>query len=226
MKIKEKQKAREMRKQGCSMNNISRTLGVSKASVSTWTRDIILTDDQTKALWDLNKNPNFRNANDTKSNNARQKRYQWQLEGKEKAKERDWLHSAGCMLYWAEGYKSNNKSCLSFANSDPYMLKFFINFIITCFDISIKDIKWKINCYTNNGFDVDEIKNYWINELGLSEDNLGKVQINKVSKSSKRKRNTLNYGTVYLVIYSTKIIQHIYGAIQEYGKFEREEYLG
>lgn len=226
MKNEEKQKAREMRKQGHSMNDISKTLGVSKGSVSLWTKDINLTDKQVKVLWDFNRNPNFKNANDIKSKNAREKRHQFQLEGRKKAKEKDWLHSAGCMLYWAEGWKSNNRNTIKFSNSDIYMLKLFIKFLNVCFDIPTDSIKWKINCYTNNGFNVDEIKSYWINELGLSEDNLGKVQINKVSKSSKRKRNTLNYGTVHLVINSTKIIQHIYGAIQEYGQFKREEYLG
>ena len=221
MKVEEKQKSREMRKQGYSINKISKILEVSKGSVSVWTRDILLTDEQIKSLKHFS-----REENHTQSESARKKRYQWQIEGREKAKEKNWLHSVGCMLYWAEGAKLNNKNSVNFVNSDPQMLKLYIKFLNKCFDISNDNIKWTINCYTNNGINIDEIKKYWIDELKLNENNLGKIQINKISKNSKRKRNTLKYGTVKLIINNTKIIQHIYGAIQEYGKFERKEYLG
>jgi hypothetical protein len=40
------------------------------------------------------------------------------------------------------------------------------------------------------------------------------------------KRNTLPFGTATLSVSSTRIVQSIYGAIQEYGGFERPEWLG
>ena len=42
MKIEEKNKAIDMRKKGFSMGEISNTLGVSKASISIWVRDVKL----------------------------------------------------------------------------------------------------------------------------------------------------------------------------------------
>jgi transposase len=45
-KTKEKQKAVILRKRGKSINEIAHTLGVSKSSVSTWCRDVILTESQ------------------------------------------------------------------------------------------------------------------------------------------------------------------------------------
>ena len=50
MKEIEKIKARELRGQGLSMNEIVRTLGVAKSSVSFWVRDIELTVAQKKEL--------------------------------------------------------------------------------------------------------------------------------------------------------------------------------
>jgi hypothetical protein len=51
--------------------------------------------------------------------------------------------------------------------------------------------------------------------------------VNVYSKHSKKKRqNKLPYGTVRLVVHSTAMVQSIYGAIQEYGGFERPEWLG
>jgi hypothetical protein len=37
--------------------------------------------------------------------------------------------------------------------------------------------------------------------------------------------NRLPYGTCRLSVHSTAIVQHIYGAIQEYAGFDRPEWL-
>src|SRR3989338_9542741 len=50
MKIVEKENARIMRKQGKSINQIIQETGYSKASVSFWVRDIVLTKAQTIGL--------------------------------------------------------------------------------------------------------------------------------------------------------------------------------
>jgi hypothetical protein len=63
-------------------------------------------------------------------------------------------------------------------------------------------------------------------ELGLTRANLRKSTVNRYSKySQKKRRNKLPYGTGRLAVYDTRIAQHLYGAIQEYGGFEREEWL-
>ena len=50
--------------------------------------------------------------------------------------------------------------------------------------------------------------------------------MNSVSKASLHKRrNMLPYGTCWLTVCSTAIVQHLYGAIQEYGGFDRPEWL-
>src|SRR5437868_4690128 len=50
MKTQEKTEARELRKQGLSINDICRRLGVAKSSVSLWVRDIQLTEEQIERL--------------------------------------------------------------------------------------------------------------------------------------------------------------------------------
>ena len=50
MRVVEKQKARELRSQGYSINEIKTKLNLSKSSVSLWVRDIELTDGQKKLL--------------------------------------------------------------------------------------------------------------------------------------------------------------------------------
>ena len=46
MKVEEKNRAIGLRKQGKSMNEIVKEIGVSKASVSLWVRDVVLTKNQ------------------------------------------------------------------------------------------------------------------------------------------------------------------------------------
>ncbi|PIR46774.1 MAG: hypothetical protein COV07_02220 [Candidatus Vogelbacteria bacterium CG10_big_fil_rev_8_21_14_0_10_45_14] len=50
MKIKEKNKAIELRSKGMSLGEISRKLMVSKASVSVWVRNVKLTKEQRNGL--------------------------------------------------------------------------------------------------------------------------------------------------------------------------------
>ena len=50
--------------------------------------------------------------------------------------------------------------------------------------------------------------------------------MNVYSKYSKKaRRNKLPYGTCRLRVFDTSIVQGIYGAIQEYAGFDREEWL-
>ena len=63
--------------------------------------------------------------------------------------------------------------------------------------------------------------------MGLPPSCLRKSTVNVYSKHSKKKRkNRLPYGTVRVCVHSTRVIQSIYGSIQEYGGFERPEWLG
>ena len=50
MKIIEKERARALRKQGKSMNQIITETGFSKASVSAWVRDVVLTKMQRQKI--------------------------------------------------------------------------------------------------------------------------------------------------------------------------------
>jgi hypothetical protein len=41
----------------------------------------------------------------------------------------------------------------------------------------------------------------------------------------KKRRNKLPYGTCSLRVNDTRLVQGLYGAIQEYGGFDREEWV-
>jgi hypothetical protein len=51
--------------------------------------------------------------------------------------------------------------------------------------------------------------------------------VNRYSRSSKEKRvHRLPYGTCRVTLHRAAVVQSIFGAIQDYGGFERPEWLG
>jgi len=137
----------------------------------------------------------------------------------------DPIHMAGCMLYWAEGAKERNT--VTFANSDVAMVRFFVSFLQNCFGVGPSDFRLRLNVYTNNGLTLRQIEDHWLKELRLPRAVLRGHSLNSYpTSSSGKKRKKLPYGVCSITVAkSTRIIQHIHGAIQEYGGFEEPRWL-
>jgi hypothetical protein len=130
----------------------------------------------------------------------------------------------GCMLYWAEG--SRNRHAIEFVNSDPAMVVLFLRFLRTCFGVPDPKVRVTCNLFADHASRQSEIEEFWLDCLGLPRTCLRKSTVNRYSKHSKKKRrNKLPYGTCRLNVHDTRLVHEIRGAIQEYGGFEREEWL-
>jgi hypothetical protein len=136
----------------------------------------------------------------------------------------DPLHMAGCMLYWAEGEKRRNQ--VVFTNSDVAMVQFFMRFLREL-GVRPQDCRIRLNVYTNNGLPLKEIERHWLRALGLPASCLRGHSINHYpTSSSGRRRKKLPYGVCTLTVArSTELVQHIYGAIQEYAGFDEPRWL-
>jgi hypothetical protein len=155
---------------------------------------------------------------------ARAARKSYQAEGRALARERDGSYAAGCMLYWAEGDKQRNSVRLS--NADPEVLVFFAGFLRTHFGVRDEQMNVYCNLFADHVERQGEIERYWLERLGLPSSCLRKSMVNVYSKYTAKKRsNKLPYGTCKLAVHSTRILQTIYGSIQEYGGFERPAWL-
>jgi transposase-like protein len=223
VKTEERRIAREMRARGSSVKEIAGTLGVARSSASIWVRDIPLGPEQRAALI-------FRSrlgpivAGELKAARAREVRRGYQLEGQRLARERDSSYAAGCMLYWAEGAKQRNS--VQVVNSDPELIAFFADFLRDHFEVRSEQMTLSCNLFADHLARQREIEDYWLIRLGLPRECLRKSRVNVYSKYSKKKRtNKLPFGTASLRVHSTRIVQTIYGSIQEYGGFERPEWL-
>jgi hypothetical protein len=207
------------------MKEIARLVGVSLSSVSYWTRDIELSPEQCRLL--RSRNPSINGqlvaAHNRERGLVRRKRFQSM--GRAQARRRENLHVAGCMLYWAEG--SKGKNAIQFVNSDPAMVRYFVAFLKTCY--AVRDESFRIDCnlFADHLKRQREIEQFWLDTLELPVSCLRRSTVNVYSKYSQKKRkNRLPYGTVRVCVHSTELVQQIYGAIQEYGGFERPEWLG
>ena len=128
------------------------------------------------------------------------------------------------MLYWAEGSKSRNS--VKLANSDRDLVAFFCRFLRESLGVRDADIRLSLNVYLNNGLTIGEIERDWLAALGLPQSCLRKHTINsKPTSSSGRKRNKLPYGVATVRVHSTELVQHIYGALQEYAGFDNPDWL-
>jgi hypothetical protein len=203
------------------MKVIAATLGVSAGSVHLWTSDIAIA----RAHAARNLSRSRADFSDSWSQKNRDRRKSYQEEGRRKAREADPLHLAGCMLYWAEGAK--NRNSLTFGNSDREMVVFFAGFVRLFFDAPPNRFTFRLNVYTNNGLSVAEIEDHWLDALKLPRMCLrGHTLNHKPTSSSGMKPNKLPYGVGTIrVLRSTPIVQHIFGAIQEYGGFEEPRWL-
>ena len=208
------------------MKEIATLLGVSLSSVSYWVRDVPLTDSQRAVLrW---RNPavnGHRAGGQANCVKARLLRQAYQEEGRTLAQCDDPVHAAGCMLFWAEG--SRRRNSVVFTNSDPAMVRYFVAFLRSYF--APPDEAFRVNCnlFADHVERQHEIEQFWLQTLDLTATCLTKSTVNVYSKHSQKKRqNKLPYGTVRVCVHSTRVVQSLYGSIQEYARFDRPEWLG
>ena len=219
MKSIEKEKAIELRHAGMSVGNIAAEIGVSKSSVCLWVRNVPLTPEQLEKLYQANPVYNGQHKGGiVRQAKALAERIKFRQEGAEQAKKKEWLHSFGCALYWGEGAKS--RTTCKVTNSNSELLKTFIKFLNVYFPGQL--LKLTIQCYTGNGITVEQIEKYWSDTLGIT--NIGKTMVNQISRASlgKKPKNHLVYGTATVIVHNVKVVQHIYGALEEYGNFKSE----
>jgi Homeodomain-like domain len=221
----EREKARKLRHdEGMSIKEIAARLGVSASSVSRWTADIALAPGFAEALRERNPaNNGRRSGSRAQSASKRANRLMEQRRGRELARCPTRLHLAGCMLYWAEGSKGRNSVTLT--NSDPDLIRLFVRVLRECYDVAPERIALSVNCHLNNGLELADIEAWWLERLELPRASLRQASVNRVSRASRRRRNVLIHGTARVSVFSTAIVQSIYGAIQEYAAIQRPEWV-
>jgi transcriptional regulator with XRE-family HTH domain len=226
LKTRERLQARKLRaERGFSIKQIAKLLEVSTSSVSLWVRDIKLTEEQHAVLRQRSAIYDGQLLGRAVSSGRRRaERRAYQEDGRTLARRGDMRHAMGCMLYWAEG--ARNRNSVRFSNSDPEMIRTFVNFLRAYFPLADEHIRLTCHLFADHVERKREIEDFWLDVAQLPRSSLCQSIVNVYSKySAKKRRNKLPYGTCRVAVSRTSVVQSIYGAIQEYGGFERPAWL-
>ena len=155
-KVREQERARALRAEGWTMPEIAVELGVSRASVSAWTRDVPF----------VPRRPRPPRAGPNRLQQAKQREIDDLLaEGRHRIgrlSDRDLL-IAGTALYAGEGDKHDGG--VGFANTDPRMIRLFLQWLRAFFQPD--ESRLRVRLYLHEGLDVDAATEFWSTVTGI-----------------------------------------------------------
>jgi len=195
-KLEEKIKARNLRKQGLSYNEIRKKIPVSKSTLSLWCRDVVLTLEQLERLKGkkLQGAERGRFISAKKQQTARISRTK-KLMAKGRAEVGDLNRRdqfiAGIALYAADGSKRDGEC--NFANSNPLMIKFMMQWFRRF--LNLPEEKFRGAIWIHDNLDEKKARNYWSNLTGIPLGQFRKSYIAKNKINSKKiRKNKHQYG--------------------------------
>ncbi|PIR86509.1 hypothetical protein COU13_00525 [Candidatus Kaiserbacteria bacterium CG10_big_fil_rev_8_21_14_0_10_43_70] len=220
-----KAEATKLRLKGYSYKEIWDKLGVPKSTLSSWFKDLVLSQkaqDRLKVRHGIGTEALIK-RNKMQTHIARQQATKIQNEASGeigKLTNRD-LMLIGTALYWGEGYKKlivrdgkkRTWHKISFSNTDPKMIYVFVKFMTDVLHVQIDSIKVRMRLYEH--INEKEALDFWSKSIGLPKGNFQKTSY-AVSISSKRKLpyNRLPHGTLCVEISDTKKFHRILGMIE------------
>lgn len=121
------------------------------------------------------------------------------------------LWVAGVMLYWGEGYKSDKGKGIDFANSDPCMIKVFLNFLRRIYQID--ETRLRIYIYSYADQDTKKLIRFWssITKIPLSQ--FSKPYVRQDFRKDGRK---MKNGLIHVRYSDKKLLLELKRSIEEY----------
>ncbi len=210
MKHIEKKEARRLRKEGLSISDIYKKLGVAKGTVSVWVRDVSLSSTQ---LQELGARSHARGAIEKRRSsrlyNENQKRQLIIDHAKSdisNISERD-LFLIGLMLYWGEGGKKQRGS-VRLSNSDPNMIRVMMKFFRTI--CKVPEDKFRIHLHIHMHLDYKKAEKYWSQVTNIPLNQFYKTY-NAPNNGSQNKKDNLPNGTIQIYVCDTTLFLKIQG---------------
>ena len=204
---KRKPEAFALREKGLNYNDISRSLGVSKSTLSLW----FSKNEQFLAIRDKNIAKNRRESADrmVQTNLTRQASMVEKCKQTKKEAVLEFeehkanpLFYTSLALYWGEGDK-RSKYNVRIANIDPGLVKIFSLFLEKILKVDKTRIKAGLLIYPD--LDDNICQEYWSKNIGLDRANFYKTMVLPGGK----KRSKLNYGVCSLGISSGYLKQKL-----------------
>lgn len=223
-KPKEHQQALLLRKRGFSIGEIAKKTQVSKGTVSAWCRNIVLSQNQIEEIGRRSKHHAtaalLKSAEKRRQERIRvdQLIYKTVIQKIGTVTERD-VFMVGLGLYWGEGYKKGNQE-FGFTNSDPSMIKFYINWLATIFDISKTDLILRVSINIAHKNRIHTITTHWSKITGVPQCQFTKPSFIKTKTKKIYANATTHFGTLRVKVRrGTRNRKEVIKAIQFLGSY-------
>ncbi len=209
MKAAEREIARHLRQQGCSLNEILQQVDASESTLSLWVRDIQLTTEQIERLREKISNRAagrelFRQAMRARRD-ARWAQYQQEAVDEYQELSQDPQFMFGLALYIGEGHKCQH-GLVAVVNCEAGVIAKSLEFFER---IGVSKDKVTVTIHLHPGLCENEARKYWQQITGLPLTQFRKT-IWVVSRASARKKGHLQiYGTCRIAVHSTKLRQKL-----------------
>jgi hypothetical protein len=162
-KVEERERARALRADAWTLQDIASELGVSKGSVSLWVRDVPFTPDARRTS-------ERRAVARARGPNALQRRKEAEIDemnalglARLGTLSRQAFLAAGAALYAGDGSKTDRS--VRFANSDPRMIAFFCAWLREFFEID--EPRLRVHLYLHEGLDLGRAIRHWSRVTGI-----------------------------------------------------------
>ncbi len=206
-KLKDRERALELRKKEMSYSQIKKALKVSKSTLSYWLRDYPLSKERIRELRDCNE------QRIEKCRNTKRKKKKKRLE--EFCKEQKKLifplnkrefYLSGLFLYWGEGTKTS-EARISISNSNPAVISFFILWLDN--GLNIPKNRLKIHLHLYKDMNINKEIEYWSNVIKISKKQFNKPYIKKTSSKRINHKGSFGHGTCNVAFGDARLSERI-----------------
>lgn len=204
-----KEKARKLREQGVSYNQLQRTLGIPKSTLSSWFSESLGMPFDHKSL--LKHLAKIRLLSAKTKNRIKSEGLQKiQKEAKKEVSSYP-LDSMGfqksllSMLYWAEGTKHDKVSGLIFTNTDSKLITLFISMLRNCYKLN--EERFRVRLHLHYYHPIKENRRFWSRLLKIPESQFSKTIIKKRGVKKRFRKNF--YGICVLSYLDSSIRKEI-----------------
>lgn len=206
-------RARELRLQGWTYDQIQVELGCSKSSISLWVRDL--------------PRPERRRSGAEAAAIAR-RGWEAKLELREAERQQTKKQAAdeigamtdrelfilGVGLYWAEGSKSKPhapQERATFVNSDPHMIRVYVAWLRL---LGVSSARLRFHVHIHESADATKAERFWAELVGAEASAFGKTSLKKHNPKTNRKNVGQSYHgcLVVRVLQSAELYRRIEGA--------------
>ncbi|MFF4651235.1 hypothetical protein [Streptomyces sp. NPDC001380] len=182
-------RARELRLEGRTYDEISAELDVSKSSVSLWVRDL------PRPAPRMTPEEKARHMNEVRWEPLRRERDAERRAVKAAAhaeigqlSERE-LFMIGVALYWAEGAKDkayDRREAVGFINSDPGVVHVYLAWLRL---LGVEESRWRLRVHIHETADIEAAERYWAELAGFDPAALQRTTVKRHNPATNR-RNT------------------------------------